>query len=522
MKKIMQKISVVLLFFLVFNIDSLSIEIQKLNNIIYSNEINVSQINLSDFLLYLSKEGNIEIVPENSIKEKVIDFYCKENSSLEKILSILTKSYDLQAKKENGYIFVLPRVVSKEGRGDIIGQVVSEDYNYNLSGAKITLLDGTSSPCYTDIKGRFKFENIPYGIFFLRAEKKEYQVEGEMLEVKKGNNYIKIFMTKKNNTPTKNLLPKEEKSNNFVIEKVKISDIENIDENLLDEHLKQGIHFAKNKEKGLLYLSGEEKKVAKIKEIFEKLDNYNKQVQITAQIFDVTENLFEELGFSWLYDKQSDNGFKIGILDSSEVLKSGSLLSSTINAVKNFKNKDEFLQVSFDMLQNMQDLKISAMPSIVTTNGKNGLFRITEERIIGEEKTENNDSKKTTYSPIFREAGIILDVTPEILSDNSIILKIILETSDFKVQPNIRSDYRDSKVSRNLETTVKIKDGDTIFIGGLKKIRILNSENSVPFISTVPVLGHLFKNNSTKNEVTDLYIRLKINILKDNNTFSKI
>ena len=137
-------------------------------------------------------------------------------------------------------------------------------------------------------------------------------------------------------------------------------------------------------------------------------------------------------------------------------------------------------------------------------------------------KTENDDNGKTTYTPIFREAGIILNVTPEIMKDNSIVLKINLETSDFKMQNYITDDEENdydgqggSKVSRNLETTVRMKDGDTVFIGGLKKGIIQNSESRIPFISSVPVVGALFKNSSERKEVTDLYIRLKVDIVKD-------
>ena len=482
---------------------------------------------LSDFLFYLSKEGNVEIIPEESIKGKSVDIFCREGTSLSKILSMLCESNEWRAEKEKEYIIISPRNIEKQGRGNIIGRVSSLDYGENMRGVKVTLLDGYSSPVSTNSDGIFRFENIPYGVYFIRIEKDGYIMEGEMIDVNKRDNSVKIFMErdyiKNKEKNTGNL---KEKDDDFIIEKIKFSDIETIDiEKMFEDEIREGINFSKSTDKGIIYISGKKNKVLKIKKYLEDLDSHNKQVRITAQILDVTENLFEDLGFSWLYGGNSNNeknGISTGVLTNSFVTGTGTLFSSVFTLVRNFNNDEDILRMSFNLLEGTQDLTISAVPSIVTTSGKEGVFKITEERIIGQEKTENDDNGKTTYTPIFREAGIILNVTPEIMKDNSIVLKINLETSDFKMQNYITDDEENdydgqggSKISRNLETTVRMKDGDTVFIGGLKKGIIQNSESRIPFISSVPVVGALFENSSERKEVTDLYIRLKVDIVKD-------
>ena len=527
MEKIIKKISFCLIFFFCLNIFSFGEEKINMEKIIYKEEINASNIKLSDFLFYLSKEGDVEIIPEESIKDKNIDIFCKEGASLSKILSMLCESNEWRAEKEKGYIIISPRNIEKKGRGNIMGKISSLEYKEDMRGVKVTLLDGYSSPISTDTDGIFRFENVPYGVYFIKAEKNGYITEGEMIDVNKRDNSVKIFMERdygKNNIG--NINEDEEKNQGFVIEKIKFSDVETMDfEKMLDSGIREGVNFSKNIEKGIIYISGAKNKVLKIKKYLEDLDSHNKQVRITAQILDVTENLFEDLGFSWLYGGNTNNeknGISTGVLTNSFVTGTGSLYSTIFSLVRNFDNDEEILKMSFNLLQGTQDLTISAVPSIVTTSGKEGVFKITEERIIGQEKTENDDNGKTTYTPIFREAGIILNVTPEIMKDNSIVLKINLETSDFKMQNYISEDDENdyngkggSKVSRNIETTVRMKDGDTVFIGGLKKGIIQNSESRIPFISSVPVVGTLFKNSSERKEVTDLYIRLKIDIVKD-------
>lgn len=527
MGKRAKKISFCLIFFFFINIISFGEEKIDTEKIIYKEEINVCDMKLSDFLFYLSKEGKVEIIPEESIKGKSVDIFCREGTNLSKILSMLCESNEWRAEKEKGYIIISPRNVEKQGRGNIIGRVSSLDYGENMRGVKITLLDGYSSPVSTNSDGIFRFENIPYGVYFIRGEKDGYIMEGEMIDVNKRDNSVKILMErdyiKNKEKNTGNL---KEKDDDFIIEKIKFSDIETIDiEKMFEDEIREGINFSKSAEKGIIYISGKKNRVLKIKKYLEDLDSHNKQVRITAQILDVTENLFEDLGFSWLYGGNSNNeknGISTGVLTNSFVTGTGTLFSSVFTLVRNFNNDEDILKMSFNLLEGTQDLTISAVPSIVTTSGKEGVFKITEERIIGQEKTENDDNGKTTYTPIFREAGIILNVTPEIMKDNSIVLKINLETSDFKMQNYItdeeENDYEGqggSKVSRNLETTVRMKDGDTVFIGGLKKGIIQNSESRIPFISSVPVVGALFKNSSERKEVTDLYIRLKVDIVKD-------
>jgi general secretion pathway protein D len=176
------------------------------------------------------------------------------------------------------------------------------------------------------------------------------------------------------------------------------------------------------------------------------------------------------------------------------------------------------------MLESNQDLVISAIPSILIADGEEGEFKIAEEVIVGEEKDENSETSKTTYTPLFREAGIILKVQPFIQDNDSIVLKIKIEVSNFKLKKAESSEetgtYNSeggSKIGRSIETTVKIKNGETIFIGGLKRATVHNLESKVPIIGNIPILGNLFKKRSIKNEATDIYIKLKVDIPENSN-----
>lgn len=277
-------------------------------------------------------------------------------------------------------------------------------------------------------------------------------------------------------------------------------------------------------------ITGNKKFVAEVEEFIKEIDKEVKQVRITSQIFDVTENLFEELGFDWLYSSsgsiEKNSGTDIGLLGNSSIEGAGSILSSGISLIRQFNSGSDILGMGLNLLQSTQDLVITAMPSIVVTDGAEGEFKITEEVIVGEEKQENDNTEKTTYTPIFKEAGIILKVTPTIEENGVIFLKIKIEVSNFKLKKvkneNIAEDtgtYNSnggSKIGRSIETTVKMRSGETIFIGGLKRSAAYDINSQVPLLGDVPVLGIFFKSKELKKEKTDIYVRLKVDIEEEN------
>ena len=99
-----------------------------------------------------------------------------------------------------------------------------------------------------------------------------------------------------------------------------------------------------------------------------------------------------------------------------------------------------------------------------------------------------------------------------------------MEASDFKLKKSLKpSDINEgtfnadggSKVSRNLETKVRLRDKDVILIGGLKKKIDQKINNKVPLLSEIPAIGILFKSQSSRLEHTDLYIKLKAEVIEE-------
>lgn len=113
-----------------------------------------------------------------------------------------------------------------------------------------------------------------------------------------------------------------------------------------------------------------------------------------------------------------------------------------------------------------------------------------------------------------QEVGTILKVTPTIAAEgNEVQLKISIEDSSIGARPAGAVDLVTNK--RSVTTTVRIEDGGVIVLGGLTKDQSTKSEDRVPFLGNVPLVGLLFKSRTGEHKKNNLMIFLRPHIIRD-------
>ena len=100
------------------------------------------------------------------------------------------------------------------------------------------------------------------------------------------------------------------------------------------------------------------------------------------------------------------------------------------------------------------------------------------------------------------EVGTILKVTPHINEGNSVQLKIEQEDSSPGAKLTDSADISTNK--RSIKTTVLIEDGGIIVLGGLMSDTVTESEDRVPVLGAIPLLGNLFKSRSGSRQKKNL------------------
>lgn len=532
----MRKRNLVLLiiFFICYNSYGQFNHAKLKSNITY--ELNLQNITLGETLNIISQESEVAIIPSDEIKDITLNTYFPADTSVEDILNSFIQLYNLKLSK-SGKVFILSKRL-ENSRYIFSGKVESEDSKKGLEGVKITLMNSFSKPIFSTYDGYFLLSDIDPAVYIIKLEKEGYSPVTDIIDLTENNKSLNISMKRENkffNTKEKMSLVEDKNSykniingENIVTESIYIynNSCEDI-KKLLVETFGNTLKISSLPKKNILLISGKEEIVKNSKSLVSDLDSDIEQIRVDAQILDVTNNLFENLGFNWIYDNtgsvEGNEGWNLSLLGNSNIAGLGNTYSSAISISKQFSAGNDVLNLGINLLETTQDLVVSSRPSILVLDREEGSFKVAEEVIVGEQKEEDEDNNRIITTPIFREAGVILKVTPIIRKDGWIILKVLIEISNFKLKIN-KDESEDSgtynseggsKIGRSIETTIKIKDGETIFIGGLKKATVHNLNSQIPFFGTLPMINLFFKNQNISHEISDIYIKMRVNIVKN-------
>lgn len=258
-----------------------------------------------------------------------------------------------------------------------------------------------------------------------------------------------------------------------------------------------------------------------------------RQISIEAKIVEVTTTFAKELGINWGAGGASGN-FAMGISNSSSgtvtmIPSTGIGLTSSQIAV-NFPSVSASavttpaIGLLYGTSKTILDAKLAALES--TGNGKiisspkvTTLDSVTATIKQGEEipyTVTNSDGDPTTE---FKEATLKLEVTPTITHEGRVSIKVSA-SNDYADWETDSSGLRIENPPINtssVDSTVVVKDGDTIVIGGVYKMTASDTVSGVPWISNVPILGWLFKYKTVNNDKRELLIFVTPRIVKEDN-----
>ncbi|SIO94407.1 Type II secretion system protein D precursor [Vibrio spartinae] len=158
---------------------------------------------------------------------------------------------------------------------------------------------------------------------------------------------------------------------------------------------------------------------------------------------------------------------------------------------------------------------ILSSPSITVMDNGEASFVVGEEVpvLTGATSSSGNDNPFQTVDR--KEVGIKLKVVPQINEGDSVMLKIEQEVSNV-LAANGAVDVRFAK--RQLNTSVMVKDGQMLVLGGMIDERTQESDSKVPILGDIPLLGYLFRSTSTKVEKRNLMVFIKPTIIRDGMT----
>ena len=277
------------------------------------------------------------------------------------------------------------------------------------------------------------------------------------------------------------------------------------------------------------------KQYEQIKNFLQEQDKPQKQVSLEAKVTAIQKDAAKDLGVSWEWSKLpqspeheitydtvkhtviNEDGTKEEITDYlpvDEVTRKWNDNENIPGVIRFGKGVDgypyEFYYAAkIDALISDGKANILARPNITTIQGKEAVINIGSEVPVPTVSTTNST---TTTSIKYREAGIILKCTPRVNEDGIITVKVHTEVSSPMYVEDMKA-YRFQK--RSADTIVRLKDGQTMVIGGLIGSDEAKQMSKIPFLGDIPILGNLFKHIQKSKSDTEVMIFLTAREVND-------
>jgi general secretion pathway protein D len=305
--------------------------------------------------------------------------------------------------------------------------------------------------------------------------------------------------------------------------------------------------------------------------VIDKLDIRRAQVEVEALIVEVSVNKSANIGVQWLLDGGNSYGYGVtnlpggtgtSIVDIAAAALAGTAgltnnlgntatnttnpalgvggvggvgtgataasgLSSVIPNGATFavgrynSNTGRGFAAVIQALRSDATSNIISTPRVITMNNEEAEVKVTQEiPLVTGQYSSSTAAVNGTTSPFTtiqrEEVGTILKVTPHISEGDAIQLKIEQEDSSPGAKIADSADISTNK--RSIKTTIIIEDGGIIVLGGLMQDTVTESEDRVPLLGAIPLLGNLFKSRSGSRQKSNLLVFLRPKILRDQAT----
>ncbi|MDN3680456.1 type II and III secretion system protein family protein [Vibrio tapetis subsp. quintayensis] len=224
------------------------------------------------------------------------------------------------------------------------------------------------------------------------------------------------------------------------------------------------------------------------------------QVNIRIRIAEVSKQVKENFGFQWNYlNKSFSSGYKKIAIADNPIISENLFKGSKVNPLRPIED----IVGMVDILAEENLVTVLAEPNLTATTGETASF------LAGGEVPQVISGGKDGAATIeYRPFGVLLAVTPTIMSNNRIALKVKTEISDLSSANSVVTDgiVQQGFDIRRAETSVELASGQSFALAGLIKRRVNDDLQNLPWVNQIPVLGRLFESSQFKNSESELVI----------------
>ena len=244
-------------------------------------------------------------------------------------------------------------------------------------------------------------------------------------------------------------------------------------------------------------LYGEQSVVARAMALMQQLDRRRQQVRISVRITDISLDALKELGVQWNW-----SSFKV-----SETAPSGINFGT-------FSHTPVNIEATLSALETHDRAKLLAAPTLSMLDGERA-FILIGERLLFPKLIGYTQASTPIFDKEEQRVGIYLQVAAQMSGDNEVTLTIYPQVSVVSGYLNVSNASYPQISTREQQTTIRVKDGEKIIVGGLIRDEELNSLQSVPILSRIPFFGELFTWRKKTHNKSEVVIMITPELLKD-------
>ncbi len=242
-----------------------------------------------------------------------------------------------------------------------------------------------------------------------------------------------------------------------------------------------------------------------VKSILQQLDTVAQQVMIQTVIVEASLSKANQFGLEWQYATTKNGvtnkgGTNFGLQNANPALTgfSYTLAGSDLTGF-------------FNMLQTDTKFQILSTPRIFTSNNITASINISQS-IPYIVSTIQNTNGTTSFNYAFQDVGIVLTVTPRITSNGYVNMDVTQTANDLQGYTSFNAPIVNQ---REANTTVTVKDGETVVLGGMIQNQVTANVNKIPLLGDIPVLGALFTSKNSNVSKTELLVFLTPKVIRD-------
>lgn len=289
-------------------------------------------------------------------------------------------------------------------------------------------------------------------------------------------------------------------------------------------------------ESGVLTIRATSRQHEKIQEFLDTvLNSAKRQVLIEATIAEVELSSNYQQGIDWQVAPFGAAGFKVvqGVL-STGVNSIAAPASSLLQL--GYTNAQKNMSATVKLLESFGNVKVLSSPKISVLNNQTAVLKVVDNNVyftIKADTTQNQTTTVTTFTTTLNQVpvGFVMNVTPQISDTDNVLLNIrpsISRIVSYVNDPNpalkatTANGFGSDIVSqipvirsREMESVIRVENGNIAVMGGLMEDTLTNLDNAVPGISRIPGLGQLFTQRDDRVKKTELVIFLRPIVVKE-------